>query len=213
MAEIQKIRIEQLKEHPDNPNRMSKQNFTKLKRHIKNTGRYEPIIVRKLKGKYYQIINGHHRIKALGELGQREADCVVWDLDDHQTDMLLMTLNSLGGKDIVEKKIAILTRLNSKTSLENLSKLLPKTSKQIQALTSFSLPKRPSKVQGPAIASPVVFFLNETQKSTVESALASAISKTRNKTAARAAAIAEISEFFVRNSKQENKGDTNEKLK
>jgi len=43
---IQLIALDRLIAHPDNPNRMSSSNFTKLVRNIEQTGRYEPLIVR-----------------------------------------------------------------------------------------------------------------------------------------------------------------------
>ncbi len=49
--QIQSIPLAQLKPHPDNPNRMSKVTFAKLLRNIKQTGRYEPLIVRQTKDK------------------------------------------------------------------------------------------------------------------------------------------------------------------
>ena len=56
-------------------------------------------------GDYFQIINGCHRCRALAKLGKKKAECVVWDVDDEQTDILLATLNRLGGKDELEAKV------------------------------------------------------------------------------------------------------------
>jgi len=73
---------------------MSKANLAKLVRNIEQTGQYEPIIVRphpQRKG-CFQIINGYHRCHALTKLGYKTADCIVWDIDDKQTDILLATL-------------------------------------------------------------------------------------------------------------------------
>ena len=99
---IKTVPIEKLIAHPDNPNRMSDKTFAKLVRNIKKTGRYEPIIVRP-KGDSYEIINGHHRIKALQQLGIKTADIVIWDVNDNETDILLTTLNRLSGSDELEK--------------------------------------------------------------------------------------------------------------
>ena len=111
--------------HPDNPNRMSRVTFAKLVRNIGQTGRYEPLIVRRItdtqghisenvtnlrrntyEGDVYQIINGHHRWQALKKLGKETADAIVWDIDDDQTDILLATLNRLCGQDVLDKKLA-----------------------------------------------------------------------------------------------------------
>jgi ParB-like chromosome segregation protein Spo0J len=99
---IHRISLEKLHAHPDNPNSMSKETFAKLVRNIERTGRYEPIVIRQ-KDTSWQIINGHHRVKALRQLGYKTADCLVWDVDDHETEILLATLNRLGGSDTLEK--------------------------------------------------------------------------------------------------------------
>ena len=104
---IMKIDIGKLKAHPENPNRMNDVTFNKLVRHIERTGFYEPVVVR-CHGSDYQILNGHHRVKALKQLGRKKIDCVIWDVDDDRARVLLSTLNRLGGSDVFEKKAALL---------------------------------------------------------------------------------------------------------
>jgi ParB-like chromosome segregation protein Spo0J len=73
------IPIDNILPHPENSNHMSPALFKKLVRHIKNTGRYEPITVRphpKQQGKF-QLVNGHNRLNALKELGRDKALCTV----------------------------------------------------------------------------------------------------------------------------------------
>ena len=96
---IHSIALDKLDFHPDNPNKQSKVNFAKLVCNIERTGRYEPFVVRPSPKKTgcFQIINGHHRYHALAKLGYEAADAIVWDVDDEQTDILLATLNRLGG--------------------------------------------------------------------------------------------------------------------
>ena len=198
MAGIESIEIKCLRGHPDNPNRMSEGNFNKLKRHIEKTGRYEPIVVRKLAGEY-QIINGYHRCRVLAKLGYDKADCVVWDVDDEEVDVLLMTLNRLGGKDVVEKKMEILKRLSGKSSVKELARLLPSSNKQIEALQKFKLPKEiaaAGRVED--MASPVVFFLNEDEKLVVEKALAASDCHGGNRAADRARGLLKISQSFLK---------------
>ncbi len=198
---IQSISLNKLIAHPDNPNRMSEANFIKLVRNIKRTGRYEPLVVRRHPEQRdcFQIINGHHRCGALRKLGYIEADCVVWDIDDEQTDILLATLNRLCGSDIIDKKLLLLQRLNSRLNVKKLTKLLPQTAKQIEGLTNFKLPAVPVKAEGTFFAEPLVFFVNESQKQIIEDALSKAqihaegISKARK----RAAALTHIAGYFL----------------
>src|SRR4030042_833832 len=109
---VTSIPIDKLVAHPGNPNRMSKRNFARLVRNIERTGGYEPLVVRR-QGDCFQIINGHHRRLALKQLGYETVDVVVWDVDDDEADVLLCTLNRLGGSDMLEQKLAPLDRITS----------------------------------------------------------------------------------------------------
>jgi len=201
---IQSIPLDRLVAHPDNPNRQSRANFTKLVRNIERTGRYEPLVVRPCpdKADCFQIINGYHRYKALARLGAEVADAIVWDVDDEQTDILLATLNRLGGSDELGKKLALLKRLNRKIESGELAKLLPQTAKQIERLVDLKRPSVPTKPAS-AFAIPMVFFLSNSQQQIVERALSLAGQSRNEKTKAarRAAALARIAGHFLNHSK------------
>jgi len=203
---VQSIRLDRLVVHPDNPNRMSRANFLKLVRNIKRAGRYEPLIVRPHPEKRgcFQIINGHHRCKALAELGYEEAEAIVWDVDDGQADILLVTLNRLGGSDVLDKKLAILKRLNERIDSANLAKLLPYKHKQIDRLVNLKMPEGPAEVSKADFALPMVFFLSDIQKRIVEKAMAivEEAKKEKTRAARNAFAIARIAERFLENSDQ-----------
>jgi ParB/RepB/Spo0J family partition protein len=202
---IQSIPLDKLVAHPDNPNRMSKANIAKLVRNIEQTGRYEPIMVRPhpQREDYFQIINGEHRCRALAKLGYKTADCIVWDIDDEQVDILLASLNRLVGTDQIDKKLALLKRLNKKINADELSKLLPQTAKQIERLTNLKMPSMPAKTIAKCFSNPMVFFVNDAQQETIENALSSAGESRREKTKAakRAAALAHIAGDFLNYSK------------
>ena len=174
---IQQIAMYKFVAHPDNPNRMTGSTFAKLVRNIERTGRYEPLIVRryrKRKGRF-QIINGHHRFKALKKLGKRSVDAIVWDVDDEQTDILLATLNRLSGSDVLAKKIALLKRLTDKINARQLGKLLPQTPGQIKRLIDLKMPKAPAKAAAQSFANAMVFFLSDEQQKAIEDALSLAM--------------------------------------
>jgi hypothetical protein len=201
---IQSVTLDKLIAHPDNPNRQSKSNFAKLVRNIKRSGRYEPIVVRPhpKQADFFQIINGHHRYKALAELGYKTADCVVWDVDDEQTDILLATLNRLGGSDKLGKKLILLKRLNSKINCGQLSKLLPQTAKQIERLACFKIPCEPANANENTFANPLVFFVDDAQQHTIEQAISLTIEAggKLSRAAKRSAALVRIARFFINNS-------------
>jgi len=204
---VQQIALEKLRAHPDNPNQQSKVNFARLVRNIEQTGRYEPLIVRpdpKWAGRY-QIINGHHRCGALTKLGYDKADCIVWDVNNEQTDVLLATLNRLCGRDDAGIKIRLLKQLTKKTDAPELSKLLPQTMKQIKSLVSLKKPVAPAKIAKDCFARAMVFFLAEEQHQIVERALLEAQRQECGGTKAvrRAAALAKIAEYYLKNFAEE----------
>lgn len=217
---IQSIALDKLDFHPDNPNQMSRVNFAKLVRNIERTGRYEPLIVRpcppplcfakRSRGGYFQIINGHHRCHALAKLGYKTADCIVWDIDDEETDILLATLNRLGGSDELGKKLKLLEHLNKRMEAGKLAKLLPQTAKQIERLTNLKRPSAPAQINAKCFANPLVFFVNDKQQERIEKALSLVESTGRltaepkaemTKAAKRAAALAQIAGHFLNDSK------------
>lgn len=202
---IQSIALDKLEFHPDNPNKQSKVNFAKLVRNIERTGRYEPLIVRpclKKTGRF-QIINGHHRFSALAKLGYETADCIIWDINDEETDILLTTLNRLGGSDQLNKKLKLLKRLNKRLESRELAKLLPQTAKQIERLTNLKRPSAPAKINVKCFANPLVFFVNDAQQQQIERALSMVEEPKAEMTKAgkRAAALTRIAGYFFNLSK------------
>ncbi len=207
LNQVQSIALDKLVAHPDNPNRMSKAKFAKLLRNIERTGRYEPLVVRPCPQKpdCFQIINGHHRWRALRELGYKTAEALVWEVNDQDTDILLATLNRLGGSDVLDKKLALLKRLNKSAfngRTAKLAKLLPQTSNQIKRLTELAISDCRKAVENrkSQILNPLVFFLNDKQQEVVAKALSAAMSEVeenRTKALKNAAALTYIAQEFI----------------
>ncbi|MFA5555285.1 MAG: ParB/RepB/Spo0J family partition protein [Phycisphaerae bacterium] len=178
---ITAIAIEQLEPHPDNPNKMGKSSFAKLVRNIERTGRYEPLIVRAVQGMRYQIINGHHRFEALKKLGHESCDCVVWDVDDDETDLLLATLNRLCGSDVLEKKLKLIKKMSEKHLSDILPKVLPYSKAQIKRMNLINetrlLDMRRKASDIDEIARPFIVFLSAEQMDIVNRAIDSAVLK------------------------------------
>jgi len=204
---IKSIALSKLTTHPDNPNVMSDATFRKLIRNIERTGLYEPIVVRPhpKEKDHFEIINGHHRVKALEQLGRKEADCVVWDVDDEQTAILLTTLNRLAGSDTPAKKIELLKKLTERMGTAQLARLLPQTAKQIERLTNLKLTVTSLKAQVEQFAIPLVFFVTKQQQEIVENALSSIenriSSNEMTKAQRRAAGITKIASQFMEDEK------------
>ena len=177
MKKIESIAVDKLIAHPANPNRMSEPAFKKLFRHIELTGNYEPIIVRRHRQKENccEIINGHHRKKVLAQLGRKEADCIVWDVDDDETMVLLATLNRLGGGDDLEKKSELIKKLSVRFSTKELSGMLIESKKSIERLNDLTKSAYPPTLQSKVFLNAMTFFLTDDQKQTVEEILKTAI--------------------------------------
>ena len=133
---FENISLGLLVEHPENSNFMNAETAEKLRRHIEQTGRYEPLTVRPHPGEdgKFQVINGHNRLRVLRALNYQTANCVVWKLDDDQTRLYLATLNRLSGRDIPERRAALLDNLLQAFDIGELTSLLPDDEKQMEEL-------------------------------------------------------------------------------
>jgi hypothetical protein len=195
------IALDKLAAHPDSPNRQSRVTFGKLVRNIERSGLYEPLVVRPCVGKegYFEIINGCHRWRALGELGYERADCIVWDVDDEQTEILLSTLNRLGGTDELGKKQALLRRLNKRRGTAKLGKVLAQTARQIERLVNMDRPSAAVKAKAVGFANPVVFFVDDGQQQVIAQAisLGGECGAKMTKAGRRAAGLATIAKYFL----------------
>src|SRR5712692_136185 len=130
------IPIEDLRPHPLNSNVMPEDLREKLRAHIHRTGRYPFLVVRPHPDDpgQYQVLDGHHRIEILRELGHTEARCDVWQVDDREAKLLLATLNRLQGQDLPRRRAELLHSLLGETSVVDLAGLLPESAKQIEEL-------------------------------------------------------------------------------
>ncbi len=193
---IKRVLLDRLVPHPDNANRMSRANFEKLVRNIERSGRYEPLVVRPCPDRPgdFQIINGHQRCEALRKLGRTTAEVLVWQVDDEQTDLLLATLNRLGGRDVLESKLAVLRRLCARIPLRKLARLLPQTLGQIERLTAARPASLAMRRKAHAFAVPLVFFVDEQQRRKIEEALSTiaACCEGPTRAATRAAALTRL---------------------
>jgi len=132
------IALDDLVAHPLNSNVMSEDLQEKLRAHIKRTGRYPFLVVRPHPdepGKF-QVLDGHHRVKILEELGHTEARCDIWEVDDREAKLLLATLNRLQGQDQPLRRAQLIHELLGEMSVEDLAGLLPESDKQLEDLHS-----------------------------------------------------------------------------
>lgn len=196
------LSLRRLIAHPANPNRMSDAAFGKLVKHIERTGQYEPIIVRRhpLRNNAFQILNGHHRVRALSRLNYTRADCVVFAADDAQAMVYLATLNKLTGRDNAQKKGRLIEQLCKRYLSKDLSRMLPESKAAIEKLDCLArqqpLPK--PKCQTPFLV-PMTFFVTEPQHRLISEAFEKAGAENENgsRTEKRLRALCRIAKDFL----------------
>ncbi len=194
--------LRRLSPHPANPNRMSNAAFNKLVKHIERTGQYEPIVVRKhpVRKNAFQILNGHHRARALSRLGHTRADCVVFTADDAQALVYLATLNKLTGRDNARKKAGLIEQLCKRYASKDLSHMLPESRTAIQKLNCLArqqpLPK--PRTQTPFLV-PLTFFVTEPQHQLISEAFDKAVrqNESGSRTEKRLLALCRIAKNYL----------------
>ncbi len=130
------VPLDDLVPHPLNSNVMSPDLQAKLRAHIKRTGRYPFLVVRPHPAEpgKFQVLDGHHRVAVLRDLGHTEARCDIWQVDDREAKLLLATLNRLQGQDQPRKRAELIHELLAEMNVADLGGLLPETEKQLEEL-------------------------------------------------------------------------------
>lgn len=170
-----RLSIQRLLPHPDNANRMNAELLRTLSLHIERTGRYPPIIVRPhpQQTDHYEILDGHHRVQVLQQLGHMEVDCRIWDVADDEATLLLLTLNRLEGSDDPQKRGALLQQLHSTLDLPEIAELVPEDCSTIERLLALNrpAPNPAAPVNTDDMPQAVTFFLTEPQKRALDQRL------------------------------------------
>lgn len=207
---IVSLPLRSLLAHPANPNRMSNAAFNKLARHIERTGQYEPIVVRPhpQKAGAYQILNGVHRVRALKRTGQSRADCVVFDADDTQALVYLVSLNQLTGRSNVKNKSRLMAELCKHCDSKQLAQLLPDSKTAIDKLNALANhePMPGATTRKPALT-PMTFFLSDQEQQLLAEAFEKAVTpdETGTRTEKRLRALHRIAQHYLQNQSRERK--------
>lgn len=123
----------------------------------------------------YEILDGHHRVKALEKIGVQEARCVVWEVDDEEALVLLATLNRLQGQDDPRKRASLIGELRGRFGLEELAGRLPEDVGALEELLMLHEREGPGEIVRPVgleeLPVAVHFFLLPGQKRKLEGRL------------------------------------------
>jgi ParB/RepB/Spo0J family partition protein len=168
-----KLPIDRLDPHPLNSNAMPKALLDKLANEIQRTGLYPPIIARHI-GQRYQILDGHHRVKVLTQLGHTEASAVLWHVDDEQALVMLASLNRMRGEDDPRKRAALLGKLRESMDVKQLAQRLPEDVGRVKRLLEMNAappsPQRPAAIDQMPVC--LHFFVLPGQRKQIEQKLA-----------------------------------------
>jgi len=94
-SELRLVSVDRLVPSGLNPNRMTEDEFQRLKTSIRNAGFIEsnPILARPNGDGTYEIVDGEHRWRAAKELGIKRVPCRIREIDDLEADRLRVILN------------------------------------------------------------------------------------------------------------------------
>lgn len=80
-----------------NPNVMPAEVYQRLVLTIRKVGFLQPVLVRPAQGEHFQIIDGHHRVRAAREIGMVEVPCVVFQSKEDLAAALALGMNTMRG--------------------------------------------------------------------------------------------------------------------
>lgn len=109
--QIEKIEISRLNPAEYNPRKdlqPGDAEYEKLKRSMAQFGYVEPVIWNKNTGK---VIGGHQRLKILVDMGLKEVDCVVVEMDEEREKALNIALNKINGEWDTDKLAMLISDL------------------------------------------------------------------------------------------------------
>lgn len=100
MSDTIRINVENLKPSRDvNPNRMEEDKYVLLVAGIRRFGFLQPILVRSVDGYGWEIVDGHHRLRACLEIGLPDMPCVdCTGKTDEEIKALMVSMNRNRGE-------------------------------------------------------------------------------------------------------------------
>ena len=135
-----------LRPDPRNPNRMSPERYDAMKRHVEATGNCPNPLARTLprisrffdpKGGpvQYMLLDGHHRAKALLEIGFDSGPVDLWgEMSDDEAGVYLLTLNRNVGEDDPLARADLFADIKLTLNMDDIASVVPETLPDIEAL-------------------------------------------------------------------------------
>ena len=119
-----------------NPNELSPEMRTRLRRSMERFGFVVPLVVRETSRGRYETVGGSHRLEVVREMGFESVSCVVVGVDDADAMLLSQCLNRLQGEDNIGLRAELVRRVLAERSTEEVLSLLPESAESLMALSS-----------------------------------------------------------------------------
>ncbi len=130
--EVKKIPLELIKFDDTNPNELSNEQMESLKLTMEKFGYLAPVIL----NKDLTVIDGEHRVKIYQELGKKEIQAYVIDVDTIDLKILRQLMNKLRGEHDKQKDSLEFKSIYDAGKLEEFSKLLAQPRESFEAILS-----------------------------------------------------------------------------
>ena len=193
-----RIALELLENDSRNANVCDQVTLAKLKKNMARSGFCPMVVVRPSilgtgvdnKPKRYVIVDGHHRVLVARELGWKDIECQVVEIDAQEATLLLCTLNRLRGEDSPRKRAELIDELLQSIPIEDITQLLPESKHDIDDLLSLLTTdvdamvqqvRKQQEAEEAGLPVPFTFLVPRPDVDIVEKALAKATKPTKKK--------------------------------
>lgn len=119
-----------------NSNTMSLSTISKLAMSVERFGLVEPLVVRDIGDREFEIIGGSHRFQILEETNAVDAPCLIVEADDASARLLSQALNNIAGEEDPVMQAESFRRILAKFSETDVLSMLPETSESLAELSS-----------------------------------------------------------------------------
>lgn len=135
--ETQEIELKSIHPNKYNPNAMQDSTLEHLKRSIERDGFLQPIVLREDPENtgQYLIIDGEHRHKVMGELGQKTISALVIDVSEDDAMVLTINLNRIRGVMSATRIAEIVQDLGERFTPDELEDYLGYDAEELQSFS------------------------------------------------------------------------------
>lgn len=128
--EVKKVPLSVIKFDESNPNELTKEQMESLKLVMSKYGYLSPVIL----NKDFTVIDGEHRVRVYQELGKKEIQAYVIDVDTIDLKILRQLMNKLRGEHDKQKDALEFKTIFESNRLDEFSKLIAQPKEDFQRI-------------------------------------------------------------------------------